>query len=165
MDYYDYIHDIERLHKIKFMQSGAYARVYQHPVYHNVVVKIFREDDAYASYLNWCVKHQDNPFVPQIADVKRIRTEFTIVFLEKLKNSSSVARQVLCKQIMTRCPIYGGIDMLTCGDWKYISRKVSDVALTQIAKFLATTKHELDLHPGNIMMRTNGQLVFTDPIA
>lgn len=174
MDYYNYIDNLELVYKIEYLDSGAFATVYQHPTYHNVVVKVFNSDKAYASYLQWCTKHQDNPYVPQIADIKQVKNECIVVFLEKLKKSTNQARLVLCKQIVANCPALRGeisnrgmayIDMLVWRDWKYIAKNTSDTYLSQLARFLARTNHEIDLHGGNIMMRSNGQLVFTDPIA
>ena len=63
LNYYD---RLARLH-IKQLGQGAYSTVYQHPVYNNVVVRVFNKTDkGYMSWMRFVAKHPDNRYVPRI---------------------------------------------------------------------------------------------------
>jgi hypothetical protein len=63
--------------KIPRLGSGAFSSVFQHPVYHNVVVKVVRRPDPkYMRYVEWCMRQgTTNPWVPWIIGVAPIELE------------------------------------------------------------------------------------------
>lgn len=56
--------NIERLGK------GQFSQVFQHPLYSNVVVKIFYADSGYENYLKFILTNPQNRYVPQIIPAK-----------------------------------------------------------------------------------------------
>lgn len=109
----DYFTRLKKKEKIKKLGDGQYAHVFQHPMYHNVAVKVFdpEEDHAYLHYLKWARRNQKNKYVPKIITVRTINqpeTEdeygdgaITIVFMQKLRPAPVRAIRQLIAQCMT----------------------------------------------------------------
>jgi len=95
--YAGYISRLVSTLKIDQLGQGYYARVFQHPKFKNVAVKIFitKRDPDYLEYARWCQRNQNNPWVPKIISIETApidadednpeHEEITIVFFEKLR--------------------------------------------------------------------------------
>jgi hypothetical protein len=69
----DYVNRLVRGLKIKTLGSGAFSTVFQHPVYHNVSVKITRDADPhYILWLREAEKRQHNPWFPKIIGIHKV---------------------------------------------------------------------------------------------
>lgn len=160
---------IKSLKTQKMLGEGSYGRVYQHPTIDDVVVKVFcpRVDSAYFSYLNWCLEHQDNKYVPKIYGVEifnqrrgdNLSPEIGIVFLEKLnritsQNYISFAKKVFEEnrlRVMGYWGRHGSFNTQMGGRISYWDdalmnlsahqwgkiSKSKDIHLSQVAKFMA----------------------------
>ncbi len=69
----EYIRRLTRTLRIKKLGSGYYSTVFQHPVYHNVVVKLCRKQDPKTIfYLRECAKNPNNPWFPKIVGIHKV---------------------------------------------------------------------------------------------
>jgi hypothetical protein len=71
----------------KQLGSGTFANVFERKSRPNEVIKLFASNDgAYESYLDFIMKHQDNPHFPKvIGKPMSITTDYDAVKLEKLE--------------------------------------------------------------------------------
>lgn len=61
--------------KFKSLGGGLFAKVYGHDT--GDVYKFWVKDDAYEKYIDYCLKHQDNPFLPKFkSKIKNLTTFF-----------------------------------------------------------------------------------------
>ncbi len=69
----DYIKRLTKTLRIKKLGSGYYSSVFQHPVYHNVVVKLCRKQDPKTIfYLREGAKNPGNPWFPKIVGIHKV---------------------------------------------------------------------------------------------
>ena len=147
--------------------SGTFANVFQRKSRPNEVIKLFgTNDDAYESYINFIMKHQDNPHFPKvIGKPMMITPDYYAVKLEKLEPYDR-KRDGL--------DLIRNIDQYLDGPFSSTSRKESfEEYLDAFPKFkealdlLKTHKykssHGWDIHAGNVMWRGN-TIVLTDPL-
>lgn len=180
-----------RQKKIKKLGEGAYAFVYQHPTFSNVVVKVADmyadrlEDDPYLTYVKTAIRLKENTFVPKIYAVsvfeyyKQSRKStifeckkpemFSITFMEKLYPLTHFKSAKFCKQAYKD---NGICDIEDFEDHRYIiSKNTKNRQLKTVLKELRKlfSKYAFDLHGDNVMWRISPelpypQLVVTDPI-
>lgn len=184
----DYVKRLISKENVKKLGAGAYAAVFQHPEFKNMVVKVFTSADKnYASYLKWTLAHQSNKWVPKIVDVVPIKSEtgdeYTIVFMKKLTPATDEmidqANKKLFQKLLARYGTRFDDERLLPAQRKN-SRidlteptsfaaampfvKEQDPDLYDFLKFLKAGNHgNADLHADNVMF-DGDQLVFTDPI-
>lgn len=174
---------------IKKLGTGYYASVFQHPLYKNVAVKVFEWDPEYLAYIKICQK-MTNKWMPRVVSVHTItmdeeknrwhirfneqpgKTKGTIVFFEKLRPAKHkeivAAMEELCKDV----PEEHQDDLLDdlsfadwgTGHWQIVKRFAKDKDTKKFAE-LAVRLRFMDIHNENVMIRDDGQLVFTDPVA
>lgn len=158
--------------KIKRLGSGAFAHVFQHPVYHNVAVKVFAgHDKLYQRYMNWALKNQGNPYVPQIVSISKQKAAngetYTIVFMQKMERVSEEE----FKKWYVKSFGKDSYNAFTEDDFdsqfeeadEFIQRS-KDQKLKDLWAHLKTYgRSKFDLHPGNVMKR-GSQIVITDPV-
>ncbi|TFG98578.1 hypothetical protein E4H12_05745 [Candidatus Thorarchaeota archaeon] len=98
-DYHQRLQDL----KMKDIGTGANATVYQHPKNDTIVVKVsvdgFAPENLPLKYLQYALKHQNNPHVPKIYGVRRYKPpgrarydSYFIAFIEKLTEYGNVSR-------------------------------------------------------------------------
>lgn len=69
----DYIKRLTKTLRIKKLGAGYYSSVFQHPVYHNVVVKLCRKQDPKTIvYLREGAKKPNNPWFPKIVGIHKV---------------------------------------------------------------------------------------------
>ena len=177
--------------KIKHLGTGAYGSVFQHSTYHNVAVKIFENDPMYLKYIKIC-QTSTNPWLPRVVsihklkmnEIENLRSKSTawIVFFEKLrpvkKSELKAAVQTILKQLPDsdfdrydpdtwlneRRSYFSTFEEFQVRDWKRLSKLATDPSIKELSTILAKVYAE-DIHDGNVMIRSDGQLVFTDPVA
>jgi hypothetical protein len=117
----EYLKKLVTTLKISKLGSGAYASVFQHPVYHNVAVKFFSADPMYLKYLKLCQKAQDNPWVPKIVSIHKLKMddygydnlvgekrtekeEGYLVFFQKLRRAKASEIKAAIQDILSDLP-------------------------------------------------------------
>lgn len=162
----------------KHLDSGYYADVYKHPE-KNTVLKIYKEDEAYDSFVNK-IKKLKNPYFPKIYNIKNYSDAkedecWTVVELEKLQGLAQekhITSKIFSKQLK-----YGDTRYIFEIDLSYFvnefnyedSKYKKDKALIEAIKIIndLALEFSLDLHSDNTMLRKNKkdyQVVFIDPI-
>lgn len=147
--------------------SGHFGAVYGSPK-HNFVLKIFAARDTnYISWVQWCLKHQANPYVPKFkGGLVKVNQTLRGIRLEKLTSPTSNNLSMAIKDAI-KVQRFNGESLKSIA-FKYnvpISALLND-DLAEIRTFLFPyyKRGFLDLHPGNFMAR-GSQLVIIDPIA
>jgi len=67
---FDDVLDLFRSYGGSVIGSGAYATVLSYPSW-NYVLKIFSDDNCYLKYVRFCMRNQNNTFVPKLLDKPR----------------------------------------------------------------------------------------------
>ena len=149
------------LHGFKHMGTGLYGSVYSNPLY-PYVFKIFKNDPTYKTFIEYCIKNQNNPNIPKIkGKLLKINNETFAVRLEKLENINKMKFS----------------DLIHIFDTLYWANKLSALDTKQTMRL--QTKYpgiwtilnwidvhgNFDLHLSNIMQRSDGTPVLTDPIS
>ena len=190
-DYYDTSKDyghVLRKQGFKFIGSGAYGSVWEHPKL-NYVLKIFSgNDNAYLAWANTCIQHKDNPNLPKFVSTKPVKipgTDLYALRMEKLAKAPESPIYQEMERLMSAC-MFGMyaednlnnfpnlIDTSKTddnSDYRYpVLRnyvKTIDPGITE-AIWLAiqtalTHRLGIDVSANNCMVRGN-TLVFTDPV-
>ena len=124
--------------------GGAYASVY---VTGRVAIKIYKKDQAYDHYLTFVLANQDNPHVPKVFKMV-IGPDFKAVVMEMLNE----------------------IEFQDYGSFRAIAynKELLDQnkELLKVVEFIKnlSTKYINDLGRTNVMRRTEGEFVITDPL-
>lgn len=174
--YKDYIKRILKTNKK--LGEGAFANVFQHPVYHNVVVKIFKNDLGYLKYLNeFVIPNQQNRYVPKLIsdDNGNFIHSFgpiKIVFMKKYRvqnlnvNIHKYLRKIKRKYFSSISDIeFAAFWISLVAQNKGIISK-EDPDLVNISKFFIKNAGALDLHDRNIAWDPElRNPIFTDPMA
>jgi hypothetical protein len=172
----------------KFLGSGAFARTY---LKGSEVIKVGREGDAYIQYAKQVIKaNSRNPFLPKLFGLTIYKPAknlewgcdgFYVVRMERLYELNSKHKDEAVGAIVN------AFEQIV--EYNYSLKKWTDrhdpicipglfeVKATFNKRALKWLKHarsivtkaskygDWDIHDGNIMVRKNGQLVLTDPIA
>jgi hypothetical protein len=175
---------------IPLLGRGFFSGVFQHPVYHNVAVKVFDyTDTAYLRFLKFVLANQGNRWLPYVIDHVEVDGDdgkLHIVFMQKLSTSTAKAVKGLLREIIAlleRAGLHQEAEYAS--EWlsdfsisnadlsfdNVLWGQIADAAeaanhdLAPVAAWLSEQNHALDLHSGNMRVRPDGQLVITDPIA
>jgi len=180
---------------IKKLGTGVYASVFQHPVYHNVAVKVVEYDPEYMQFAKFCEKNPNNEWLPKIVSIHKVDVDDKflrdggtvsahIIFFQKLRPATKKEIKAAVQRVLKTVPPkyfdQGGQDdplfddMIDYTDfqeldehWGRIASKTTDDDVRVVAKYFANL-NGVDLHDKNVMMRDDkgrAQLVFTDPVA
>lgn len=180
-DKWEYLNSLKKI--TKMIGSGLYGYVFQHPLYHNVAVKIFDSDDyAYLHYLSkFVIPNQNNRYVPKliVGEDGRIIYKFRlrnrdiiyIVFMKRydtIQNHWSQLDRYMRQQTGIKDYSYKLLDDpkdLFQSIVDNIQIKNRDPDMYNLALYLIRFD-DLDIHEGNIMWDSELRVpVFTDPIA
>ena len=150
----------------KFLGSGVFGSTYK---VGDEVIKIFRDDTGYSSYLRELSKQEkQNSFAPVINWVKVIDDGYdptTMVSMEPLRSVSQLRGNVR----KTFNKVVDHIDDLVHGNTLYLKYE-TPAELKELAGVIRMAKKNsqrdgYDLHNENIMLRANNSIVITDPLA
>ncbi len=176
----------------KYMGSGRQARVYEFPnlpgsVIKHVMVNPNVKIDTHANFINLALKHQDNPFFPQIYNAKLYtddkRTEVVLVVqMEKLFPTTAWKLADSTEALLNSLGInskplpdqQANIDDILWNAFKTSTRRLELAEETknpQFAKAIYTLeplfmKYANDISASNMMIRLTSvgpHLVFVDP--
>ena len=144
-----YISDILEKYGFERIGSGWHANVYENPKY-PYILKVFYEDSAYLDWLKFCMKNQNNKYIP------KLRKNFIRVMPDKNIYAVRMEKLYECDE-----DDFNSF-MVSLESW---NAPGIDEDLKTIIHYLRNTQHEVDLHDENVMQRSNGQVVVTDPIS
>lgn len=137
-------------HGFTLLGQGKYATVFNNPT-SSYVIKVFLKDTAYLTWLKFCFENPRNPFVPQIrGKVVKLTPIFMAVRLEKLLPYKYT------DQHPNDFNIWGEQPPCQCAH-------CNNPDVQNVQKFLDQHSKLLDIHPGNVMQRSNGHIVIIDP--
>ena len=137
----------------EFMGSGAYSSVFNHPTDHDLCIRVFKPNDGWAQYADYCIKHPDNPFCPDIYYLS-ITDNFGIAVIEKLECTVTQADNEWATQVQECIYYYHRRDDLK--DY------LNDEQMDFISDIISNIKIN-DLHTDNCMIAFDGRFVITDP--
>lgn len=154
---------------IKSLGEGSFGKVYQHPTYNNVAVKIVRKDPANAKWLSFCVANKGNPYLPKLYGVQSLDLEGSkhayAVFMEKL-NPCPIGAWLALKTKLA--PTYSEEWFLHVNSprvWARLVTKEKEPNLLAVATFFSRQPlGSLDLNQSNLLLRGK-QIVFVDPVS
>jgi hypothetical protein len=177
-----YVKRLREDHRLRLMGNGSFGHVFQHPTLSNVVVKVY-ERNTYTqtvSWLRWCYRNQNNPYVPRIIKMGKLKNlkkatadvlSYHIVFMEKLEPlSRKNLRALLVTKNVDPAVLrfdrkdnrwYFAPSLLRREEDFRVKDKYLDAVLQKI--FRLSMRSHTDVTERNCMMRGN-QLVFTDPV-
>lgn len=181
----DYITRLVRTLKIRELGAGYFSTVFQHPVYHNVAVKVTHKSDPLSIvYLENAMKHPDNPWFPKIIGIYKVgyhggdmqqklinmdddHMAFSeighIVFMQKLRRATAKEIKNAVHEILATLPQhkfkYFRHRYVDGGfenmDWELIEKYTTDEHVRQVAALLNALDAD-DIHEDNVMMRDDG---------
>jgi hypothetical protein len=152
---------VDKLNELGYKQynigSGYYAYVYARPQ-DNYVIKVFREDPGYATFLNYVTKNANNPYVPKLkGKIIKLPNKYSIVRLEKLTRIDVD----LFKKI--EFAAFNEFDKQTVAEIEGQYPGLLDFVRSLI-KMAHSNDVDYDLHRSNIMMRGDTPVII-DPFA
>ena len=153
-------------HGFKYLGSGFFAGVYEHPNY-PWVFKIFKDDPGYMHYFKYVKANQHNENLPKIkGNFIKINDTTYVIRVEKL---TPMTNTFFNNEFNNIVPI---IRLLARRDIKDLDHDYQQIILDFKQKYpgifsvfydMAKSDFLLDLGPRNMMMRGNTPVV-TDPI-
>lgn len=178
-----YIQRLTKDLRIEKLGSGYYAKVFQHPTHPDVAVKVLSDNDPeYIKYVKIIRKRQKNPWFPKIIGLEKVRFDSSyksgkskgyVIFFERLSKISGKEYKGVSKIFIDELKKYRkNVDTssyaelmdLGLSDWKIIAKNSNDPNISELAKVLVKVGAK-DIHDENVMKRSNGHFVFTDPVA
>lgn len=154
--------------------SGLYATVYA--LDQNRVLKVFRRDEGYETYLDYLSKQTEhNPWTPKVySALKYPSIGKTAVVLERLrKNENAESFFNDCSDgwpILCDIQNYFETEFYPRAQWihraPHLKRLLEDLAgLADLHNRSNGWSFDIDFHSGNFMVRNRYQLVLTDPLS
>lgn len=145
----------------KRLGSGAYSIVYAKPD-SDRVIKVTRSDDGWIDYCKWAAENGfAGGLAPKVYSYKRHKN-FSVSVMERMERTGHYITGA-----MDASPIKYLIKM----QMQYnndLTRLLLDSVAPKYVEFADKMRQRFehfDLHDGNVMVRKDGSLCFTDPIA
>lgn len=143
--------------------SGVFAQVLEHPKF-PYVIKMFANDPAYMRYFNWARQNQDNPHVPKIrGKFIKIANDVYAIRMEKLiqlpQYNDPMFVDYVSPELKHRTLGY----IFDPKNYDYL--KENYPKLYEVIAAINSMVKYTDIHSENVMMRKDGTLVITDPMA
>lgn len=153
--------------EFKFLGSGCYAAVFQHPEFRERVIKVGRSnEDGWLGYAKWCVANQGQPMVPKIYELRRVVNNDKVAYVAVMEKLTPLVDDD-CSEIGTSRYWQGQLSSLHVFVRNHCSlaflpdsRAVEAMGRRLYAAF---GSQNMDLHTGNAMLNAAGELVITDP--
>lgn len=185
---------IERLKSMGLnpVGNGLNSVVFEHPTMPHVAVKIFMDDDlGYREYLEFCLSHPRNKYVPRIFETDDFSSErrtkyftkelhanwnvsrsvnepYSIAFIEMLKPVTVEAMEAMINRLANIAGLdeINSLAKLGPTGWATIAEDEHDKDLQEFAKFLVSqvkVGHKLDMGNRKNFCLRGDQFVFIDP--
>lgn len=148
--------------------NGHFSAAYKHELLPGKVIKVgFKKEDSGAAYVAFCRMHQGRAGIPTVHDVQRHAGCYTVVLdeLQEYRGSSDVDGiddQYSC----VAYAIDAGYnkERLLAEDAEYAKYTALIESAIEIRKFFSGIAR-FDIHSGNVMVDSKGNLVITDPVS
>lgn len=104
----DAYQEVFKKHNCKYIASGAFGSVYEHPD-SDKVIKISTQRDAYYMFARWCMlpAQRNNPHLPEVYEEKMVKTRNGFMFIhviEKLVVPKSLRTENRTPEVPSDCP-------------------------------------------------------------
>lgn len=147
----------------KLLGKGSFAVTFEKPGY-PWVIKVFTSDNSYKHFLDYVLKHQDNPHLP------KIKGKFIpingITFAVRIEKLTPISEEhPLAKRLWDLLGNHTDKPLARANrDWlrKHYPRILE--IFKDIRKTSKGHAFTYDTHDGNIMQRADGTPVITDPL-
>lgn len=143
-------------HGFKFVGRGVHGLVLEKPGY-PWIFKIFKQDPYYHMFLDYAIKHQDNPNVPKIKG--KMIPIIGKTYLVRMEPLTPIDPN---HELITRTEAYFHLDDMPGDTRRWLQSRYPGV--WKALEGSQSWDGMLDLHQGNIMMRGNTP-VLIDPWA
>jgi hypothetical protein len=155
---------------LRLFGAGAFAKVYGSPSRRSVFKFGLTDqegNEAYLDYIKAASKYPDNPFFPRVQEViffHGAKKPFFVVKMERLNEVSvlSVDDTVVVDSLR------GLLESSTFRSLNYILPLDRDTKkyISQVHRVFDKlgSRHNVDIHSGNVMKRGRNQYVLTDPV-
>ncbi len=149
----------------EFLGNGYFAAAFSHANLPGKAIKVgYKKEDSGAAYTAWCRANQGRAGVPVIHDVARHSGCYTVV-LDRLEEiEADVCHEMRAYTIVS--------EIINCGPsleyCKSLARNQYELDLVETAADIREFFYGIasfDLHSGNVMLDSKGNLVITDPVS
>lgn len=169
MDWWSTLHTYASSCGFKRLGNGHFSAAYSHPMLLGKIIKVgFKKEDSGAAYVAFCRMHQGRVGIPVIHDVQRHASCYTVV-MDHLEDAWSAVGEYQSSAYNEYYIARNGVSHGQLSDVKeaheYTQREL-DLAETakEINKFFKGIAR-FDLHPGNVMLDKDDNIVITDPVS
>lgn len=147
--------------------TGAFSTVLAKPGQKRVV-KVIRRPDGWINYIHWAAQiGEAGHFAPRVYSYKKIKgrkSEFAVAIMERLSYTLDATPEDHAMKIVPA--------LLWRADKNEMARKFAETLAPGLVSFLEKMSEQwkipmqnFDLHPGNMMVRTDGSFVVVDPVS
>lgn len=167
MDYWQTLAEVLKDCGFERLGNGHFSAAYKHELLPGKVIKVgFKKEDSGAAYVAFCRMHQGRAGIPTVHDVQRHAGCYTVV-LDELQEYLDTEGEGLVDQF--RCVHYAidagySKERLLDEDKSYTKYTALIESAIEIRKFFSGIAR-FDLHSGNVMVDSKGNLVITDPVS
>lgn len=149
----------------EFLGSGYFSGAFKHPQLPGRVVKVgFKKEDSGAAYAAWCKANQGLQGVPVIHHIQRHRECYTVL-MDELKDFTfrdcTISQSAQYKIVSSLVSHDGHDKDAYCVDDTQRELAETCRAIQSFFKGIAS----FDIHSGNVMLNSKGDVVITDPVS
>ena len=169
-----FVNEVLSVLRARVIGGGAFATAYS--VGKDEIIKVFERDRGYLYYLNALAKMKtQNSFAPvinSVIQVKKGQKTVYMVSMERLQPWTKLKSR--SKQSAMFYDFLNFVDKVADSKYNAIPKELVSAILpdelNDVLKIvvrgtkLKTIDLGCDLHSGNVMIRTNGEFVITDPL-
>lgn len=167
MDYWQTLREVTADCDFVRLGNGHFSAAYKHELLPGKVIKVgFKKEDSGAAYVAFCRMHQGRAGIPTVHDVQRHAGCYTVV-LDELQEFRDTEGEGLDEQFYAvQYAIDAGYDVPKvlamypqCAEHTALIESAIEIRkfFSGIARF--------DIHSGNVMVDSKGNLVITDPVS
>ena len=165
MDYWQTLTEVTADCDFVRLGNGHFSAAYKHELLPGKVIKVgFKKEDSGAAYVAFCRMHQGRAGIPTVHDVQRHAGCYTVVLdeLQEFRDTEGLDEQFYAVQYA----IDAGYDVPKvlamypeCAEYTALIESAIEIRkfFSGIARF--------DIHSGNVMVDSKGNLVITDPVS
>lgn len=148
-----------------YLGNGFFSAAYSHPMIPGRVIKVgFKKEDSGAAYAAFCRANQGLMGIPNVYDIQRHDDCYTVI-LDHLQAYSESTPELLDAKNVIKTVIMKRDDdhHEWCEPYDDYTNALADTAKVIFEFFNGIAG--FDLHNGNIMVNSQGQVVITDPVS
>lgn len=167
MDYWQTLAEVLKDCGFERLGNGHFSAAYKHELLPGKVIKVgFKKEDSGAAYVAFCRMHQGRAGIPTVHDVQRHAGCYTVVLDELQEYGSSDAEGIDDQYWCVQYAIDAGYnkERLLAEDVAYTKYTALIESAIEIRKFFSGIAR-FDIHSGNVMVDSRGNLVITDPVS